>query len=397
MSERIQELDNEDKSKLSEIVDLQIKDQLFSIVFYNNENSAKFYELFQKKFHKYLKKGKKNVDEKSSTSEKVPNFGEFTRKRIANISHHFQEFIIDNFGDLGLDMIANFDRKYPVYVQDNSLALSEDFNFNELIEIKTNNKACFNCGACDHNLNECKHPKNLERINEKRREFLKGQSFQRTIPNVRYHEEAEEAPSKRFQPGTVSENLRFALGLAKDEIPPYIYKMRMIGYPPGYSLQAHLNSQLTMIESDDETFGNLDLKDMKKKMVYSIVYPGFNAPMPRGFVDRSKEFGFPRIDPSIFIKQKTEDEEAPSLERKIVPDVIDTTIINRGFYLDPLVLNVFPATRFWRNPPNLQEGSNLESYEEVVNNPVPVDSNPFSDECIPANRYMKILKLLKNL
>lgn len=31
-----------------------------------------------------------------------------------------------------------------------------------------------------------------------------------------------------------SKELRAALGMGKDDLPPYIYQMRMLGYPPGH-------------------------------------------------------------------------------------------------------------------------------------------------------------------
>lgn len=39
---------------------------------------------------------------------------------------------------------------------------------------------------------------------------------------------------KRFKPGKLSNQLREALGLRKDEIPPWIINMQKFGLPPSY-------------------------------------------------------------------------------------------------------------------------------------------------------------------
>lgn len=36
----------------------------------------------------------------------------------------------------------------------------------------------------------------------------------------------------------LSDSLRAALGLAVNQLPPYIYQMRIFGYPPGYLEEA---------------------------------------------------------------------------------------------------------------------------------------------------------------
>lgn len=38
----------------------------------------------------------------------------------------------------------------------------------------------------------------------------------------------------KFKAGSISDELRQALGLRASQLPPYIYRMRMLGYPPGH-------------------------------------------------------------------------------------------------------------------------------------------------------------------
>lgn len=48
-----------------------------------------------------------------------------------------------------------------------------------------------------------------------------------------------------------SDKLRRALGIRETEHPPYIYRMRQLGYPPGYKLLA-VEETLTLYEDNDD-------------------------------------------------------------------------------------------------------------------------------------------------
>lgn len=51
--------------------------------------------------------------------------------------------------------------------------------------------------------------------------------------------------------GELSKDLRNALGLRSKELPTHIYRMRMLGYPPGWLEQAKVSgSGLTMFDSE---------------------------------------------------------------------------------------------------------------------------------------------------
>lgn len=101
---------------------------------------------------------------------------------------------------------------------------------------------CWNCGG-DHNMRECKEPMNRENISRGK------QMFHRT-KTERYHLDAEQKFA-HFLPGTISEGLREALGLRQRELPLYIYKMRLYGYPPGWLEEAKVtHSGLTLFNSE---------------------------------------------------------------------------------------------------------------------------------------------------
>ena len=53
----------------------------------------------------------------------------------------------------------------------------------------------------------------------------------------------QDEPQKfgHLSPGLPSAKLTEALGLRRDELPRYIYKMRELGYPPGWLRHAQIN------------------------------------------------------------------------------------------------------------------------------------------------------------
>lgn len=112
---------------------------------------------------------------------------------------------------------------------------------NELND-KPKGSGCWNCGGV-HNMRDCKEPMNRDNIQRAK------QLFQRT-KTERYHLDADQKFA-HFVPGTISGNLREALGLRKRELPLYIYKMRLYGYPPGWLEEAKVTrSGLTLFNTE---------------------------------------------------------------------------------------------------------------------------------------------------
>jgi zinc finger CCHC domain-containing protein 8 len=88
---------------------------------------------------------------------------------------------------------------------------------------------CFNCGG-PHIMSECQEPIDHRRVAIRRNKFRQSQG---SLKNVRYHEETSD-PTSHCKPGFLSEPLREVLGLRPMDIPKHIYRMRQVGYPPGY-------------------------------------------------------------------------------------------------------------------------------------------------------------------
>uniref|UniRef100_A0A8C5KDM6 Zinc finger CCHC domain-containing protein 8 n=1 Tax=Jaculus jaculus TaxID=51337 RepID=A0A8C5KDM6_JACJA len=159
---------------------------------------------------------------------------------------------------------------------------------------------CFNCGSEEHQMKDCPMPRNAARINEKRKAYMdacgsetNNQSFQQ-----RYHAEEVEERFGRFKPGIISEELQDALGVTDKSLPPFIYRMRQLGYPPGWLKEAELeNSGLALYDGKDDADGEMEAGEVQqaKSVTYDLSklvnYPGFNISTPRGIPDEWRMFG----------------------------------------------------------------------------------------------------------
>ncbi|XP_034946227.1 zinc finger CCHC domain-containing protein 8 homolog isoform X2 [Chelonus insularis] len=173
----------------------------------------------------------------------------------------------------------------PIYGKKFERVLTETHdNASEEIDCKSPKLNCFNCLG-NHNLRDCTEPKNHFTINKNRKEFMNKTGTK----NSRYHLD------QKFQPGIISSELKKALGLANDELPKHIYKMRLLGYPPGWLEEAKLeHSGLNLYNSDghremdpkeelDEIFCRSSVMEYDLKKIYD--FPGYNVPPPAGIRD----------------------------------------------------------------------------------------------------------------
>ncbi|KAM6155778.1 zinc finger CCHC domain-containing protein 8 [Rhynchocyon petersi] len=158
---------------------------------------------------------------------------------------------------------------------------------------------CFNCGSEEHQMKDCPMPRNAARISEKRKEYMDacGEVNNQSFPQ-RYHAEEVEERFGRFKPGVISEELQDALGVTDRSLPPFIYRMRQLGYPPGWLKEAELeNSGLALYDGKDDADGEAETGEVQqnKSVTYDLSklvnYPGFNISTPRGIPDEWRMFG----------------------------------------------------------------------------------------------------------
>ena len=144
-------------------------------------------------------------------------------------------------------------------------------------------KKCFNCDKEGHNVQDCPEPQNQAKINANRREFI--QKFSSPFSKeARYHVENERRYG-HLKPGVISEKLREALGIADNELPPHVYRMRALGYPPAYLPNCGDQPSLLIYDGegkiDDSVVGEAK-EEMQDLHSYFVKYPGFNVPLPEG-------------------------------------------------------------------------------------------------------------------
>ena len=94
--------------------------------------------------------------------------------------------------------------------------------------------SCFNCLG-DHMLPDCPKPRDPKAIAANRRVFTKNSN-----QSTRYHLD-ENQRLGHIKPGSEpSKKLREALGLRHNQLPSYVYRLRELGYPPGWLREAQI-------------------------------------------------------------------------------------------------------------------------------------------------------------
>uniref|UniRef100_A0A182FB10 PSP proline-rich domain-containing protein n=2 Tax=Anopheles albimanus TaxID=7167 RepID=A0A182FB10_ANOAL len=147
-------------------------------------------------------------------------------------------------------------------------------------------QSCWNCEG-DHGLKDCKEPRNYTKIRQQKEIFQK--------KNDRYHADLEQKFG-HIIPGQLSDHLREALGLGSRDLPFHIYRMRILGYPPGWLEEAKItysglqlfDSQGEVVQHSDESDGELDSSRKKFDIRRIIAFPGFNEPPSADMIDDSK-------------------------------------------------------------------------------------------------------------
>ncbi|KAK4289549.1 hypothetical protein Pmani_037489 [Petrolisthes manimaculis] len=122
----------------------------------------------------------------------------------------------------------------------------------------------------------------------------------------RYYEPSDKKYN-HYRPGHMSYGLRQGLGLRHDELPLFVYRMRVYGYPPGWLREAEVPlEKIKVFDDRDEKEGEIESTvspmDLEEGEIEPstvryyphriISYPGFNDPLPPGVTEcGSKEEG----------------------------------------------------------------------------------------------------------
>ncbi|KAI1291967.1 Zinc finger CCHC domain-containing protein 8 [Halotydeus destructor] len=105
--------------------------------------------------------------------------------------------------------------------------------------------------------------------------------------------------SSGVKAGRISKELQEALGLHSDKLPIWIYRMRVLGYPPGWLKTADMSSSVVdLIDGDSPRSPK---RQALEANIYNpeslVIYPGFNAPLPEGVSDHHDYLGMPAMQP----------------------------------------------------------------------------------------------------
>ncbi|NXA49733.1 ZCHC8 protein, partial [Nothocercus julius] len=218
---------------------------------------------------------------------------------------YFTNFCLDKLGQPILNENPQLTEGWeiPKYQQVFSQILSLD---GQEIQVKPKRPKphCFNCGSEEHQMKDCPKPRNAARISEKRKEYLEacGEASNQNYQQ-RYHAEEVEERFGKFKPGVISGELQDALGVTDKSLPPFIYRMRQLGYPPGWLKEAEMeHSGLALYDGRDDGETEGEGAHQPKHVTYDVSklinYPGFNMSTPTGIPDEWQIFGSIPMQPS---------------------------------------------------------------------------------------------------
>ncbi|XP_041347941.1 zinc finger CCHC domain-containing protein 8-like [Gigantopelta aegis] len=233
---------------------------------------------------------------------------------IIGQAHFHVNFMIDSIGWPLVNYEPSLTPSWevPYYIQELKDPLPIDEEEMEKQAQKRQQKPkqeCWNCGG-EHMLNECQMPRDQRRISQKKNEFniAKSQKFPGgKSGSSRYHVDSDDDSFRfsRYKPGHISDDLREALGLASNQLPSYIYRMRMLGYPPGWLAEAQMDTSGLVIfdkhgkESTESGSGSGDCDDSAAAVALDlekiIEYPGFTVEVPKGTIDDHDLYDMPAL------------------------------------------------------------------------------------------------------
>ncbi|KAI7743621.1 hypothetical protein M8C21_007835, partial [Ambrosia artemisiifolia] len=222
------------------------------------------------------------------------------------------------------EVIALDNNSVPLYDRGYSFGLTSidgPSNLEGGLEIVDGSR-CFNCGSYNHALKECQKPRDNAAVNNARKQHNAKRNQNSISRNpTRYYQDTPGGKFDGLRPGVLSPETRKLLGLGELDPPPWLNRMREIGYPPGY-LDADADEEdepsgieifgdevvVKKQETEDGEILDMDISpphggseppkpEPPKKM--SVQFPGVNAPIPENADEwrwgaRAWKFDLPR-------------------------------------------------------------------------------------------------------
>ncbi|KAJ0067705.1 hypothetical protein NL108_010005, partial [Boleophthalmus pectinirostris] len=212
--------------------------------------------------------------------------------KIVGSVQHFTTFTVDKLGQPLLNETPAMTEGWevPVYQQVFNQVIGTDGQDIEMKD-KRPKSMCFNCGCGGHQLRDCPKPKDMAAINERRKEF--NQNNNQAMQGNRYHADEVEERFSKYKPG-VMRQLLSALGIDNCTLPPLIYRMRQLGYPPGWLKEAEMeNSGLALYDGNVSHDGSSteDPQRVSYDVSKLVDFPGFNVATPHKMKDEFMHYG----------------------------------------------------------------------------------------------------------
>ncbi|KAF7820013.1 Zinc finger CCHC domain-containing protein 8 [Senna tora] len=150
---------------------------------------------------------------------------------------------------------------------------------------------CFNCGSYTHSLRECPRPRDNAAVNIARKQHKSKRNQNASRNPTRYYQDPPAGKYDGLRPGVLDAETRQLLGLGELDPPPWLNRMRDLGYPPGYlDVDEDQPSGITIYgdeeirEQEDGEILEADYPKSKRKM--TVEFPGINAPIPENADER---------------------------------------------------------------------------------------------------------------
>ncbi|CAH8326820.1 unnamed protein product [Eruca vesicaria subsp. sativa] len=158
--------------------------------------------------------------------------------------------------------------------------------------IDYNPPRCFNCGGYSHSLRECLKPFDRSAVNSARKlqKSKRNLNSGSRLPS-RYYQKTQSGKYDGLKPGTLDAETRQLLNLGELDPPPWLNRMREIGYPPGYLAPEddHMSGITIFGDNMEETREEIESEDgeilekanpPEPQMKMTVEFPGINAPLP---------------------------------------------------------------------------------------------------------------------
>jgi zinc finger CCHC domain-containing protein 8 len=137
------------------------------------------------------------------------------------------------------------------------LPFTEAHVLSDALRIKRPRQECFNCLSSSHGVRECPIRIDEERIAIHRKIFNSQSAMSMDHMNLnstRYTSDNDSKLNRGMIPGKISDPLKEALGITDKQLPPFIYLMRVYGYPIGWLLEARTeeDESLAVLNGDKQ-------------------------------------------------------------------------------------------------------------------------------------------------